>query len=187
MAGKKQAPNKQTTRKATPARDTAGASTLPDKRALFIEHYLANGFNQTDAAIKAGFSPASARTEAWRLMKNADIRAEIDRRLKEHHITAEEVLARMASHARGDMSDFLNDDGEIDLALARERGVLHRLKSVNRSYDREGRVQLRIELYDAQSALDKLGHATNALKQNVEHRGTVSITELMQGGGDDNR
>ena len=47
------------------------------KKALFVECYLANGFNGTQACIDAGYSKKTARSMANRLLTNVDIQEAI--------------------------------------------------------------------------------------------------------------
>ena len=54
------------------------------RRELFIEEYLRT-LNATQSAIKAGYSERSARTTGHRLLKDADIKAEIDKAMSQRH------------------------------------------------------------------------------------------------------
>ena len=54
------------------------------RRELFIEEYLRT-LNATQSAIKAGYSERSARTTGHRLLKNDDIKAEIDKAMSQRH------------------------------------------------------------------------------------------------------
>ena len=58
----------------------AGTGKITGKMLLFLESYLANGGNATKAAISAGYSESSARSQGNRLTTNANILAELDRR-----------------------------------------------------------------------------------------------------------
>lgn len=119
---------------------------LTDKQRAFIAAYIACGWNATEAARQAGY--ASPMQEGWRLLRNAEIDAAISAALDAAAMPANEVLARLADHARGTMDDFLDDDGRINLPKARAAGKLHLVKS--RSTTKDGD---RIDLYDAQAAL----------------------------------
>jgi hypothetical protein len=48
---------------------------------IIVEHEYCIDLNGTRAAIAAGYSPRSASVAAARLVKNAKVRAEIDRKL----------------------------------------------------------------------------------------------------------
>jgi len=70
---------------------------LNNKQLAFVEEYLANGFNGTKAAIKAGYSQRTAYSIANELLKKPEIQEVIDEKKKElaarSTITKEELLA----------------------------------------------------------------------------------------------
>lgn len=124
---------------------------LTTKRRAFVEAYLANGFNGTQAAITAGFSAKTAYSMASQLLRNIEVQAEIKRRLSEMAMGADEAMFRLSQHAAGDMSDFVSIRGGlpfVDLNKAADAGKLHLLKKFKVTKD-----GVDIELYDAQSAL----------------------------------
>lgn len=136
---------------------------LTGKQQVFVENYLIC-WNETEAARRAGY--AHPNSNAHRLMVNDGIQTAIQERLSALAMSADEVLARLTAQARGSMTDFLDDDGKINLVQAREHGALHLLKS--RSVTKEGE---RIELYDAQNALELLGKYHRLWTDKVEHSG----------------
>ena len=97
--------------------------SLTPKHALFVECYFACNMNATRAAVRAGYSEASAYSQGSRLLKNDEISAAISRRLAESAMAADEVLARLADMGRADMADFLDipppdeDLSEQELAI----------------------------------------------------------------------
>lgn len=114
----------------------------------------------------------SARRDASRLLTNADIAAEIQQRITENAMSADEVLARLGDHARGSMGDFvqvIDNKPMVDFQSASDNDRLHlvkKLKTKTRTYVKSGdedsesfvnEVDVEFELYDAQSALEKLG------------------------------
>lgn len=90
---------------------------LTDKQRAFIDHYFACGLNATEAAKRAGYSAKTARFIGSENLTKPNIRAEVDRRLAEHAMPANEVIARIGNMARGDMADFLRTDEE-DVTLS---------------------------------------------------------------------
>lgn len=76
---------------------------LNDKHRAFVAAYISNGFNGAKAAITAGYSEASARFQASRLLTNVDIAAAIADECAAHIMTGNEVLARLSAIARGDV------------------------------------------------------------------------------------
>jgi len=51
---------------------------LSARRIAFAHHYVANGFNGTQAAISAGYSEDTATSQAERLLRNVDIKKIVD-------------------------------------------------------------------------------------------------------------
>jgi phage terminase small subunit len=107
-AANKQAPS--------PARKTPSAAVAPieglnPRQAAFVAHYVANGGNATQAAIKAGYSKQTADQQGHALLKHPRVSVEITERLagaqKELDVTAERVLAEVAKLAFSNMADYL--------------------------------------------------------------------------------
>jgi len=147
---------------------------LTPKQRAFVEHYLACGWNATEAAKRAGYSAKTAQEQGSRLLSNVMVKALVEQRMGEMALTANEVLARLAEHARGSIADFMVGNN-LDLQAARESGKLHlakKIKRTTRSDDADHLyTTLEIELYDAQAALVHLGrhHKLFTDKVEVEH------------------
>lgn len=132
---------------------------LTNKERKFVFKYIELNLNGNKAAIAAGYAPKSARVTASRLLTKANIKAAVEEYLTEQAMGANEVLARLADHARGTMEDFLtvNLDGDrLDLAKAENLGKLHLIKKFTRTVG-EKTEHIAVELYDAQAALVQLG------------------------------
>jgi phage terminase small subunit len=122
----------------------------------FIEHYL-ECWNATRAAEKAdyGGDDNALAAAGSRLLRNVKIRRRIQERLNTKAMTADEVLARLSEHARGNIGDLLDPSGMVlDLGAAKEAGLTRLIKSI--SWTKSG---VRVEMYDAQAALALLGKA----------------------------
>ena len=137
--------------------------SLNAKQQEFVNHYL-TGFNATQAALAAGYSEKTARSQGARLLTNVDIAAAIKEHLSETAMGAEEVLMRLAEQARGDINDLLTESGELDLEKARLNGRTRLIKKltnrrIRRSSDKGETEEITtiVELYDAQAALKLLG------------------------------
>lgn len=94
------------------------------RRRKFVSSYLNNGFNGVQAAISAGFSDhyPSAQTEAWRLLRNAEIKREINKRLAKV-LTKDEVLERLSDVAEADTKI----DGSMRMKALELLGKSHKL------------------------------------------------------------
>lgn len=128
---------------------------LTNKQRAFVEAYLANGFNATQAAITAGYSEKTAYSIGQENLKKPEIAEFVKQRMDAMAMQADEVLARLSDMARGNMSDFvtiLSGLPYIDLDKAKAQGKLYLLKKFKNT-DKG----VEIELYDAQAALVQLG------------------------------
>lgn len=136
---------------------------LSAKQQLFVDTYLAT-FNATQSALTAGYSDKTAYAQGARLLKNAEILEAIQARLDETAMSANEVLMRIAEHARGDIDDYLDDNGGFDLAKARRAAKTRLIKKFKtkttvRTFGETEveTTEIEFELYDAQAALALLG------------------------------
>lgn len=84
------------------------AAKLTPKQEQFVTEYLVD-FNATQAAIRAGYNPRSARTAAARNMQNDNVQAALIEARQEQqertHITADRVLKELAAVAFDDADD----------------------------------------------------------------------------------
>jgi len=165
--------------------------TLSNKRQLFVNEYLRD-FNATQAAIRAGYSPRSARSQGNRLLTKDDISTAIKAIIDEKAMTADEVLLRLADMGRGDLADLmeLTTAGfTIQLMIQNDAGqwipnpktkLIKKIKQKVTTYlgkkeDSEDReiIETELELYDAQAALALLGK---------HHSLFIDRTDITSGG-----
>lgn len=130
---------------------------LTAKRQAFVDSYLGT-WNASEAARVAGY--AAPGQEGHRLLKIAEIADEIQRRVSERAMSADEVLVRLAEIARGDMSDFVSFSPGVklpllDLAKAHREGKFQLIKKLK--YTDQGGVEF--ELYDKLAALAQIAKA----------------------------
>ena len=143
--------------------------TLTGKQQAFVTEYLRT-WNASEAARIAGY--AAPGQQGHRLLKNVEIAEEIQRRVSERAMTADEVLIRLAEQARGTMEDFLTvKDGikkpYIDFEKARNAGKIGLVKKFK--YGKDGEIEF--ELYDAQAALVQLGKVHKLFTERQEVSG----------------
>ncbi len=93
---------------------------LTDKAAKFVQEYLID-LNKEKAAVRAGYSPKSARQQAFVLMKNPAVCAAIDqgKRLISQRIMVnqDEVIKELALIGFADMADFVRVDAGGTVAV----------------------------------------------------------------------
>lgn len=142
--------------------EIGGVETLNARQRAFVEHYL-TCWNATAAARQAGYSERTAQEQGSRLLSNVIVQQAVEARIKELKAGADEVLLRLADHARGSLEEFLSDGNTLDLARARERSKLHLVKKLKQTTrtDKDGERYdtVEVELYDAQAATVQLGRA----------------------------
>lgn len=133
---------------------------ISNKHRRFIDEYIIC-LNATEACRRAGFEGESAvlAVTGSRLLRNANVLAEIDRRLNSSAMSANEVLSHLTDIARGDLDDVLNAAGGIDPAEARRRGKSHLIKKYKvRSIttDDQEIIEGEVEMYSRLEALNLL-------------------------------
>lgn len=103
---------------------------------------------------------ANPNVHGSRMLANDSIRSEIDRRLAQKKLSANEVLARLSDMARSNIADFSDVQSASD--LKRYRHKTHVIKKFKRKITRNLATgveyeELELELYGADSALVNIG------------------------------
>ena len=115
---------------------------MTPKRSAFVFDYIKH-FNATRAAISAGYSPRTAKSQGARLLTNVDIAAKIKDELNTRLMSAEEALTRTARIARFDVSPYLKGFGkgayiDTDKLIADGYGdLIRKIKVAKDSYSIE--------------------------------------------------
>ncbi len=88
---------------------------LTIKEQLFVDYYLSNGFNATQATISAGYSEKTARSIGYRLLTKVHIREAIMEQMTPYGVVTQKILQRVMDIALLDMSDFaeVSEGGEV--------------------------------------------------------------------------
>ena len=132
---------------------------LSERHKRFAEEYLID-LNATQAAIRAGYSAASASTLGERALKNVDVRAHIDRALAERSkrtgINQDRVLAELAKVALYNAADVIGLNNAVVLSGA-DRDDTAAISSVKVKVSANGDVEREVRLADKLKALELLG------------------------------
>lgn len=82
---------------------------LNERQRLFVDEYIVD-MNATQAAIRAGYSKRTARSQGQRLLTNVDIQNAIQKRMDEKTekliMKQDEILVRLSEQARREAIDF---------------------------------------------------------------------------------
>ena len=146
---------------------------LSDKRLRFAREYVKD-LNGAAAARRAGYAERTASAQASRLLKNVNVRHEIDdllrRRRQRADISAERVVKELSRLAFSDMREFvafgpdgvvIRPSGELSDAAAAA------VSQVSEQSSAKGR-QVRFSLHDKCRAIELLGRHLNLWKNDVQ-------------------
>lgn len=149
---------------------------LNNRQRVFVEEYL-TCWNGAEASRRAGYK-GKPNVIGARLLADVSIKAAIEARIAEKAMSADEVLLRLASQARGDIGDFMDIESmsfDLSLAKAKELGLTHLIKKVKQrtvttvkgEEEQETNI-IELELYDAQAALVQIGRHHKLFTDNTE-------------------
>lgn len=157
---------------------------LSSKQRVFVDEYL-KCFNASEAARRAGYSGAHLHTNASKLLQITTIKDEISARLQASHMSADEALMRVSDEGRGDIGDLVDDNGLIDLRVAREKGMTKLIRKIKQKTithigktDSDGDTEIteiEFEMYDAQKAKDMILRVHGCYVEKTETTGTLTI------------
>lgn len=169
---------------------------LTKKQKLFVEEYLID-LNATQAAIRAGYSPDSARQSGSDNMNNPYIRTYIDKTMAERSrrtgVNADRVVMELAKIAFVNAADVIDtDDATLkDDAAPEDTAAIQSVKvKTFPTKDGEG-VEREIKMADKLKALELLGKHLGMFKDKLELSGSLDaektklddLLQQMHGGG----
>jgi phage terminase small subunit len=95
-------------------------AALTGKRARFVDEYLID-LNATQAAVRAGYSEKTAYSQGQRLLKDVELQAQLQKRMKDREqrteINADYVLKRLVEIDQLDVVDILDNAGNFKPVL----------------------------------------------------------------------
>jgi len=134
------------------------------KERVWLEEYL-KCWNASEAARRADYAwPGKMGTR-----KLAKFENEIQERIDQLVMSADEALVRLSELARGEWSGYIREDGSVDIAALVRAGKAHLVSKIRDTPHGKS-----IEFCDMQRALEQIGKA---------HGIFVDRTEITGGGG----
>lgn len=155
----------------------------------FVDEMILDPTNQTQAAIKAGYSAKSARRIAVHLMSlpkiQDKIQAEQDERAKRVGVTKDRVLREIAKIAFAQPEKGLTDENgniQIDMkALEGDRIPGEIIISTTQGKRDSRSVTIKsVKVADKVAALSLLGKHMGMFSEKVEHSGHLSLEQLVE-------
>lgn len=169
---------------------------MTKKQKLFVEEYLID-LNATQAAIRAGYSPDTAKAIGSENLTKPDIRAHIDKAMAERSkrtgVNADRVameLAKIAFINAMDVIDTKTATVKAD-ALPEDTAAIQSVKVKTSSSANSEMVEREIKMADKIKALELLGKHLGMFKDCVELSGSLEsektkmddIIQQLRGGG----
>lgn len=148
-----------------------------DRQRNFAVFYVANGGNGADAARRAGYSEKTASRTGGQIARQPGIRAAV-RAVREWFfermvMSKNEALYLLSETARGNLSDLLDANGQVDVRAVKRHG------RIVESYDAgKGVVKVR----DPRAAIETIGKVLGWFREDVSIR-TESVTITMENMG----
>lgn len=109
-------------------------SAAEERKSLFVDAYIANGGNATEAAIKAGYSAKSACAQASRLLSDAKIAGLVAERAKKvakkYELTKELVIKTIVQELNFDPARLYDESGRLKQLNELDEDVRMALTSV---------------------------------------------------------
>lgn len=138
-------------------RSKAGTSKVAaeDKRKAFVEAFLSNGGNATQAATQAGFSPATASRAGNRLLNDVRVRTELDKRRTEIvadlELSTDRTLREVSRLAFSDPRKIMHANGKIKMPHELDDDTAAAISSFEVSIDGG----IKYKFWDKNAALEK--------------------------------
>lgn len=157
---------------------------MTPKQERFVAEYLVD-LNATQAAIRSGYSEATASSQGERLLRNAEIAAAVAQKtqaqLEKVGITAERVKERLAALAFVDPRKFFDAKGniipitELDADTAASIAQFEVIVKNAQAGDGHMDTVHKVRLVDATKPLNTLAEHFGLTVQRVEHSGALEI------------
>lgn len=157
---------------------------LTDKQRMFIIEYVNNGFNGTQAYLKATptVTPETAKVEASRLLTNVNVKTALkdylDEVLGQYKDTLEyEIIQEYKVRAFYNADDIIDKDGKLKVKKdLKELGILTKcIDGIEKTYNRLGQEIIKVKLANKENALEKLATYMKMLRQQVDLPDSIKL------------
>jgi hypothetical protein len=148
------------------------------EHAAFVAKYFKLNMNGTRAYLAVygeDLDYMGAAASASRLLKNAKVSAAIKAELRNRIMEADEILARLSEMGKAAHSEYIKDDGTVDIKRMVQDGKAHLIKGIKRT--KYGDVY---EFHDTKSALELHGKYYALWKDKFEIEVSPLESETLQ-------
>jgi phage terminase small subunit len=167
---------------------------LNPKQKRFIAEYLID-LNATQAAVRAGYSRATAYAQGQRLLKHAEVASAVESgqrdRMTDCGISRERVLTELALLAFSNVEHYVVDEGgNVQLASGAPPGAMRAVSSIKRKVTHRGTGELasttyevELKLWDKPGPLKTAGQHKGLFRESVEVAGPDGSPIVVTFGG----
>lgn len=169
-----------------PATKKRGPDGFTDKERMFVREYLVD-LHQTNAAIRAGYEPGSAKNRGSILMSKPHIKAAvaegIAKRAAKIEVTADKVVQELAKLAFANIKNYIRigTDGRAYLDLKQltddQAAAIAEITSDVTGSGRRKNAVTKLKLADKKAALDSLARHLGMFTDKID-MGVDQKTEL---------
>ena len=168
---------------ARPVRPGGGKAAAAARRETFINAYMSNGHNATQAAITARYSPKTAHSAGQRLLKHVEVSGRLTERARDvgaaADLEAKQELREAGRLSRSDMRRIFRSDGTLKAPAEWDDDTAAAIASIEVIEQFEGTGDDRklsgylkkVRLWDKNSALDKTIRHLGLYEKDNKQRG----------------
>jgi phage terminase small subunit len=167
-----------------PPRKKTGTSvarvSVEQRKTLFVEAFIQNGGNATQAAIRAGYSKIAAHNQGSQMLKRPDVAAAIkarsDKLAKQYSLTTDDVIRSISQEMHFDPARLFNDDGSLKKVTELDLDTRMALTSIEceQILGKDGKSRVTVSKY-------KWGAKHQAREQAMKHLGMFEADNLQKG------
>lgn len=137
------------------------------KQASFIKEFVID-FKPEEAAERAGYGD---RKYGYNLLRRPEVNQAIEAILSAHEenalITPEFLQGQMGIYSKSNMADYFSDEGFVGWSnLTRKQTSC--IKMFHKKFDKEGRPDIKLSLYDADRANENLARSKGLYSESKE-------------------
>lgn len=166
---------------------------ISDKQEMFCQEFMID-FNATQAAIRAGYSPKTAKQQGSRLLTNVDIQerlSELKNKASERlEITHDMLLRELANIGFSDIKEFYEEGLSlkeiVNLSSDKTKAISSIKKTLTTfgSEDNQGTKEtIEFKLHDKLAAIDKIGRHIGFFEKDNDQKGKRHV--FLDDFGDD--
>jgi len=161
------------------------AKKLSPKQRLFVAEYCKD-YNATQAAIRAGYSQRTARSQGQRLLTNVDIQVAIERRQQKTEeradVEVDDVVAELVKIAFSnllDLADWTEHGVRLKPSKKLTRDQAAAIAEVKEDVDKFGNRTVSIKQHQKLSALAHLGKHLGMFSEKLDEKVQDAVEEVL--------